>query len=511
MNKKRWTVIFSLFLLALTLAGGVIHFVIIKMRQQSFPELTAGTEAVLTTKVKIINGMGGTDDFASELYQPQGIALAKGAIIVCDTMNDRVQIIGEENIWRVGKSGTGAVSYASAGGLVDGYLSNAEFKKPSDIAIAENGDLIVCDAGNHVIRKITNELVVTIAGNGNKGYQEGKEGEASFYSPQSIAIAEDGTIYVADTMNHCIRTIDAAGNVALFAGVPETAGYQDGGLSEAMFYEPCGLAFGADGALYIADSANQCIRKITGQTVSTVAGAPGAISSETSYPTGGYVDGAQSQFSFPKDLVVMEDGTIYVADTLNHAIRQIKDGETKTVLGNGTAGKYHVNAENMTLSRPSGITSEGINLYITDSVNNSVLVVPITQRLEAGRTTRAQMLAETGITIDEKYPYHGEVRLFVNGERVQQESVKAWNTSDKIYIPIKPVFEAIGATIHLDNQTKDYTITKDGVDTVLVVNESYFLLQGVAVTTSEEIMRLFPYTLEWYPEFSVIAIETEGR
>ncbi len=510
MNKKRIIVIFTAVTVVI-LTVIVIYFFVIKNSRQEFLELTQGTEAVLTTKVKVVNGMTGESSFDREFYYPSGIALAKDAIVVCDKMNDRVQIIGSQDTWQIGKAGIGGVSYAEAGGLVDGYLSNAQFKKPSDVAISQNGDLIVTDSDNNVIRKITNELVVTIAGNGKKGYKEGHEGEASFNSPQSIAISKNGTIYVADTMNHCIRTIDSDGNVSLFAGMPEKPGYKDGQLLEATFYEPCGLDFGTDGALYVADSANQCIRKIKDNNVSTVAGFPGKVDSETSYPEGGYVDGTEGRFFFPKDLVVMEDDTIYVADTLNHAIRQIKDGQTKTVLGNGTAGKYYVNSENMKLSRPNGITSEGINLYITDSVNNSVLIVPITDRLKNGRKTREQMLIETGISIDKKYPYHGELRLFVNGERVRLNNIKSWNTSDKIYIPIKQVLEAIGATVSLNNQTKDYTISKDGIDTVLGLNQSYFLLQGMAVTTSEEIMRLFPYTFEWYPEFSVIAIETEGR
>ncbi len=506
MNKKRLITIFSIIIII----GLVLYFFVID-KEQEIPEMSGGAEAVLTTKVKVLNGMTGDDSFDSELYYPMGIACSNNLVIVCDMMNDRVQILGNEETWRVGKAGIGGVSYVESGGLVDGYLSNAEFKKPSDVAIAQNGDMIICDSGNNVIRKITSEFVVTIAGNGSAGYKEGKEGEAKFNTPQSVAISKDGTIYVADTMNHCIRIIDADGNVSLFAGVPEKSGYMDGQLSQAMFYEPCGLDFGEDGALYVADSANQCIRKIKDNIVTTVSGSPGEVDGETSYPKGGYIDGKQAKFFFPKDLVVMEDNTIYVADTLNHVIRQIKDGETKTVLGNGIAGKYHVNLENIKLSRPNGITSDGNNLYITDTVNNSVLVVPITDRLKNGRKTREQMLVETGISIDEKYPYQGDLRVFVNGERISFDSVKAWNTSDKLYIPIKQVFEATGATVKLDNKTKDYTISKDGIDTILGLNKSYFLLKGTAVTTSEEIMRLFPYTFEWYPEFSVIAIETEGR
>ena len=474
--------------------------------------LPGSAEAVMTTPVITLDGKSGQTLYHDELYTPLGIALANEtdgsiAVIVADSMSDRIQIISENEITRVGKYGMGGVSFAASGGYVDGYISDAQFNKPADVALLD-GDIIVCDSGNHAIRRISENIVCTIAGGERAGYRNGKEGQALFNNPQSVAVTPEGVIYVADTMNHCIRVIDRDGNVALFAGTPEVSGFVDGDLLTARFFEPCGLYYTADGTLYVADSANHSIRKIKNGFVSTVAGGTFVENLSQGYTDGGFRDGSneEAEFRFPRALVALNNGNIYVADTMNHAVRLISNGQTVTVLGNGQAEKFYESVENLKLSKPSGIASNGKDLYISDSLNNVIAVVPITDELNAGRSLRDIMLEATGLYIETHYAYEGEIRLFVNSERVYFNKVYPWNTSDNIYIPVRPLFEALGAFIEIENNTKNLIIEIEGITTIIGLNESYFTHKGVAVMPYDEIMRLFPYPIEWFPEYSVIIV-----
>jgi len=352
------------------------------------------------------------------------------------------------------------------------------------------------------------EYVITIAGNGTSGFSDGREGAAQFNYPRSAVMCPDGYIYVADTLNHCIRRIDSDGNVTLYSGVPQEMGFADGSILEARFYEPTGLYVNADGILYIADSANHAIRKIENGRVSTIAGRPGDIDRFAGYPQGDYIDGdnEHARFNFPRDIALMPNGDILVADSLNHAVRLISPEGTRTIAGNGMAGQFYASAENLRMTRPEGIYTDGETLYISDSYNNRVLSVPLTERILEGRPSRNQMLVDTGISTSSRYSYQGDIRVFIGGQWVDMGRVAPWNTADAIYVPIRPLFEALGATVSLDERTHLLTISIQEWDTVLALDVDYFILRGVAVTTIEEIERLFPHTFEWFPEFSTIAL-----
>src|SRR5215204_6295690 len=171
--------------------------------------------------------------------------------------------------------------------------------------------------------------VTTVAGDGSPLVRDGKQ--ASFSDPYGVAVAADGTIYVADAgESNRIRKISPDGNVTTLAGGSE--GFADGAGTSASFNTPSALALGPDGNLYVADTGNNRIRKITGDgKVSTVAGDG----------TAGYVDGpvATAQFNGPIGLTVSGDGDIYVADTYNDVIRMITtEGQVTTIAGGGTPG-----------------------------------------------------------------------------------------------------------------------------------------------------------------------------
>ncbi len=202
--------------------------------------------------------------------------------------------------------------------------------------------------------------VTTIAGDGSPIVRDGKQ--AGFSDPFGVAIAEDGTIYVADAgESNRIRKISPDGSVTTLAGGNE--GFSDGIGTSASFNTPSALVLGPDGNLYVADTGNNRIRKITptGQ-VSTVAGDG----------TAGYLDGpaAKAQFNGPIGLTVSGAGDIYVADTYNDVIRMITtEGEVTTVAGGGTPGFADGEQKVALFDTPSGIIATDSSLIVADTGN----------------------------------------------------------------------------------------------------------------------------------------------
>ncbi|HEY0366831.1 MAG TPA: NHL repeat-containing protein, partial [Pyrinomonadaceae bacterium] len=202
--------------------------------------------------------------------------------------------------------------------------------------------------------------VTTMAGDGSPLVRDGKQ--SGFSDPFGVAIADDGTVYVADAgESNRIRKISPDGNVTTLAGGSE--GFADGIGPSASFNTPSALALGPDGNLYVADTGNNRIRKITpaGQ-VSTVAGDGAA----------GYVDGpaATAQFNGPIALAVSEGGDIYVADTYNDVIRMITTGgQVTTIAGGGTPGYADGEQKAALFDTPSGIIVTGSSLIVADTGN----------------------------------------------------------------------------------------------------------------------------------------------
>jgi hypothetical protein len=180
-----------------------------------------------------------------------------------------------------------------------------------------NGSLYVADGHNNVIRKInlSTGTVSTYAGTGTAGFGNGAIGAATFNDPYGMAIDAAGNLYVADIKNNCIRKITiASGTVSTFAG-SGTQGLTNGSAASATFYYPLGCAFDSGGNMYVADTYNNVIRKISAAgTVTTFAGT-GAQ---------GSTDGPASSatFNFPIGVAISGNG-VYIADTHNNTIRKI--------------------------------------------------------------------------------------------------------------------------------------------------------------------------------------------
>jgi len=504
--RKKKVIAFTM--LALLLSGMAVYFVF-SPSDDDYDELIIGiAEAVSVTPVKYFDGISDYQSIFDELYYPIGISIMDSYLVVADSMCDRVQILDGRNNERIGVPGRFGLSYADSGAFIDGFRENAMFMKPSGVFVTHNGDIVVSDSGNHAIRKITGAFVITIAGNGTSGFRDGAETQAQFNQPRASVMCPDGFIYVADTLNHVLRRIDPNGNVSLFAGVPGESGFNDGSLHEARFFQPSGLYITTDGVLYVADSANHAIRMVYNGMVSTVAGQPGEPIRFSDYFEGGFIDGLnnEARFNFPRDIALLPDGSILVADSLNHAIRMITPEHTRTLLGGGMAGRFHSSAENLRLTRPEGIATDGETLFISDTMNNRVLAVPLTYRVLAGRPSRGQMLAETGLTVDSRFTFRGDIRVFLGDQRVDMGRVQPWIGGDSIFVPIRPFLEALGAIVHLNESTDELSIFIDDTVTVLARDLDYFIMRGIMVTTLSELTRLFPYTIEWFPELSLITL-----
>ena len=268
------------------------------------------------------------------LSRATGVALsANGTICVADFARHTIRQIGADGVMHdlAGRPGET--------GSADGVAILARFHNPADVAIDVGGNLYVADTNNHTIRKITPAgAVITLAGlAGKSGTQDGPGNSARFNFPTGAALDTSGNIYVADFANHTIRKITPAGFVSTLAGAAGKPGSADGIRDAARFKQVHDVAVDSNGQVYAADFGNHTIRKITPDgVVTTLAGLAG---------NPGSADGAgtTARFCAPYAVAVDNASNIYVADTSNHTIRKITpDGNGKDAGRPGRERRQHV-------------------------------------------------------------------------------------------------------------------------------------------------------------------------
>lgn len=279
-------------------------------------------------------GGDGGNAQAALLNSPVSIASAPdGSLYLSDNGNNRVRRIAPDGTLGT-VAGTGAGSFGGDGGPAASALLN----KPGGIAAGPDGSLYIADTFNHRIRKVSPAGAIgTVAGNGTPTFagDGGAATSASLFYPAAVAVAQDGSLYIADAYNHRIRRVGTGGTIGTVAGNGSTAFGGDGGAAtSASLYQPSGVAFGADGSLYIADYGHHRIRKVSpAGLISTVAGTG----------TPGYSgDGGaatSAQLNAPVGLAVAANGSVLIADSGNNRIRRVgTDGLISTVAGNGQTG-----------------------------------------------------------------------------------------------------------------------------------------------------------------------------
>jgi sugar lactone lactonase YvrE len=254
-------------------------------------------------------------------------------------------------------------------GVADGPIAVARFTFLAGIAVDGGGNIYVAD--NHAIRRISADgTVATIAGRvAESGYSDGPGTTARFNSPHGLAADAAGNVYVADRDNNAIRKINRSGVVSTVAGSRQTPVASDGKGSRAPFFRPSGIAVDRLGNLFVADTYNYTIRKISPDgVVSTIAGRAGEA---------GSADGAAAaaRFGFVEGIAVDANGNVYVADSSSHVIRKISAGGIVTTFA-GQAGAMGTADGSGAAARffyPNGLAIDQVgNLYVADSHSRTI-------------------------------------------------------------------------------------------------------------------------------------------
>jgi uncharacterized repeat protein (TIGR01451 family) len=330
-----------------------------------------------TTFAGLAQGADGTGRLAL-LQNPYSTAIdSTGNVYVADTYDQTVRKITPAGVVTTlaGFAGAGAVGDVDATGV------DARLYYPAGIAVDSAGNVYVTELYANTIRKITPAgVVTTLAGTfGVTGSANGTGSAASFNQPWGIAVDKTGNLYVADYGNHTIRKITPAGVVSKIAGAVGVTGSADGSGTAARFYYPAGVAIDSAGNLYVADSANYTIRKIAlspSVSVSTFAGTAGNYGSADG-------TGAAASFSTLYGVTVDGAGNVYVADTNNGTIRKITSTRVVSTFA-GTAGGYGSadgTGAAAQFASPWGVTvnSAGTLLYVADYGNNEVRKITSTR------------------------------------------------------------------------------------------------------------------------------------
>jgi sugar lactone lactonase YvrE len=288
----------------------------------------SGAPAVFAGTPETAGATGGTGTSA-RFFAPAALAAHGNVLYVADRLNNAIRTVTAG-----GGTGVCAGRPGAASETLDGTPDAARFAGPAGLAIDGDGNIYVSDSETNAIRLVRpGESVETIAGEaGRAGADDGPGNLSTFNNPRGLALDEAGAVlYIADADNHLVRTLARAGSgwaAGTLAGVAGGAGWRDGDAAQALFRQPRGLAV-SGGTLFVADSGNHAIRAVDLSTgsVSTVAGAP----AETHAAELRNGRGADARFYLPSGLALDAAGNLYIADGGNGAIRHVDLGDDNRV------------------------------------------------------------------------------------------------------------------------------------------------------------------------------------
>lgn len=359
--KSRNCTVLALVLLGLAMSATQTH------SQSTYTPYAVGTFAGLPGVYNTNDGTGN----AARFDLPHGVAVDNaGNVYVADTANSTIRKVTPARVV------TTLAGLARHRGSADGTGSDARFYYPFGVVVDNAGNLYVADTFNHTIRKITpTGAVTTLAGlAGALGDDDGTGDNARFYYPMGIALDTSGGIYVADEYNHTIRKVTPEGEVTTLAGLAGVPGDDDKTGSDARFYFPVGIAVDSAGNVYVGDSSNHTIRKITPDgAVTTLAGLAGVPGSADGM-------GSDARFNVPGGVAVDSMGNVYVADGLNYTIRKVTPTGVVTTMGGlaGVPGSADGTGSEARFSisgypSPASVAVDNIgNLYVADPYNYTI-------------------------------------------------------------------------------------------------------------------------------------------
>jgi hypothetical protein len=379
-------------------------------------KVDAITGVITTIAGTDTNGYAGDGGPATnaQLNYPNGVAVgATGNVYIADTGNSRIRKV---------TGSPGVITTFAGGGIGDGGpATNAPLNDPSGVAVDTAGNIYIADYGNSRIRKITvsSGVITTIAGTGTDGYagDGGPATSAQLNRPSGVAVDTAGNIYIADYGNSRIRKVDAITGVITTIAGTGTSGYAgDGGpATSAQLNDPRGVAVDTAGKIYIADTSNNRIRKVTGS--------PGVITTIAGTGTSGYAgDGGPAttaRLNYPSGVAVDTAFNIYIADSDNYRIRKVtvSSGVITTIAGTGTDGFAGDGgpATSAQLNDPRGVAVDTAgNIYIADFFNNRIRTVTGSPGVittiagdgtsgyagDGGPATSAQLRNPRGVAVD---------------------------------------------------------------------------------------------------------------
>jgi sugar lactone lactonase YvrE len=325
-------------------------------------EGTASNGGMVTTLAGLVGVVGSTNGqgTAASFCWPTGIAVDSSGNVYVSDNNRMIRKISPDGVV-VTLAGLTTMGAANGSGTL------ASFKYPEGIAVDTADNLYVADTGNFLIRKITPEgIVSTLAGSGSRGSNDGTGTTASFGGPAGVAVDSLGNVYVADMGNNLIRKVTPGGVVMTLAG-SGARGSDNGVGTAASFNGPTGVAVDAVGNIYVTDASNEMIRKITPGGVVTKWAGSGSVGMKNG-------PGAVATFHYPIGIAIDHLNNLYVADMTSNLIRKITpDDVVTTMAGSGHLGTTNGVGSAASFKNPKAIAIDSLgNIYVADSQNQLI-------------------------------------------------------------------------------------------------------------------------------------------
>jgi uncharacterized protein (TIGR03437 family) len=321
-------------------------------------------------------GYTGDNNLATlaQLSNPSSVAVdSAGNLYIADTYNAVIRTVAASTGIITTMVGNGTQGYGGDGAAANG--PTCELSNPAAVAVDSAGNLYIADPGNFRVRKVAagTGVITTVAGNGVSGYSgdNGPATSAELFGPSGVAVDSAGNLYIADTNNYRVRKVSTSGVITTVAGNGTPGFSGDGGsATSAELREAYGVAVDSAGNLYIADGHNNVIRKVSGGVISTIAGSgPSAAGF-----SGDGGPATSAELDNPLGVAVDSAGSVYIADLSYSAIRKVTGGVINTIAGGGAGFGGGGPVNGIQVSAPNGVSVDAHgNVFVADTDDQRIL------------------------------------------------------------------------------------------------------------------------------------------